>query len=104
MASVAILFKGQDESEATAWQPLVGSYWKRHRKRSRSERNCPAPLSVSWAVRSRQRWSTAKLLSALPGMARPVSQSLCRSEMLRCGTIDAERRNEQQEARARNNR
>jgi hypothetical protein len=106
MASVAILFKGRDESQATGWQPLVGRLLEKAPEpqlvlNEIVPRLYPSSWSGSLATILEQR---QKLLSSLgsgtPRLAVTVAAVNARLQ----ATIDAERRSEQEEARARNNR
>ncbi|WP_407123438.1 hypothetical protein [Bradyrhizobium sp. STM 3561] len=107
MASVAILFSGNDENAATEWRPLVGELLKK----------APDPTLVMNEIVQRlypSMWSGSlatvlekrqKLLNTLPGATTPALAAIVRAANARVQkTIDAERLIERDEDRDRNNR
>jgi hypothetical protein len=107
MASVAILFSGDDENAATEWRPLVGELLKK----------APDPTLVMNEIVQRlypSMWSGSlatvlekrkKLINALPGATTPALADIVRAANARLQkTIDAERLSERDEDRDRNNR
>jgi hypothetical protein len=107
MTSVSILFKGQEESEATGWQPLVGKLLEKAPEpqlvlKEIFQRLYPSSWSGSLATILEQR---QKLLGALPGIdTLGLTATVAEMNARLQATIDAERRSEQEEARVHNNR
>jgi hypothetical protein len=107
MASVAVLFKGRDESEASEWQPLIGKLLEKAPEpqlvlNEIVQRLHPSTWSGSLATVLEKR---LKLLNALPGINAPSLAATVANVNARLqASIDAERRNEKEEARTRNNR
>ncbi|MCK1733961.1 hypothetical protein IVA79_08340 [Bradyrhizobium sp. 138] len=107
MASVAILFSGDDENAAIEWHPLVGELLKR----------APDPALVLNEIVRRlypSSWSGSlatvlekrqKLLDALQGATVPALEAAVKAANDRLQkTIDAERLSEREEDKQRNNR
>jgi hypothetical protein len=107
VVSVAVLFKGRDESEATGWQPLVGELLKRAPEprlvlNEIVQRLYPSMWSGSLATVLEQR---KKLLNSLPGIEEPdLAATVAEVNARLQKTIEAERQREKEEDRARNNR
>ncbi len=107
LASVAVLFKGQDEDDASEWRPLIGKLLEKAPEprlvlNEIIYRLHPSSWSGSLATALEQRQRLLKALPGIeaPGLAATVSEANARLQ----ATIDAERRSEKEEARARNNR
>lgn len=107
MASVAILFSGNDENAATEWRPLVGELLTK----------APDPALVLNEIVHRlypSSWSGSlttvlekrqQLLNALPGITTPALAAIVEAANARLQkTIDAERLSERDGDRDRNNR
>jgi hypothetical protein len=107
MAAVAVFFRGRDEDDASEWQPLIGKLLEKAPEprlvlNEIIHRLHPSSWSGSLATALEQR---KKLLRALPGIEAPVlAPTVAEAHARLQATIDAERRSEQKEAEARNNR
>jgi hypothetical protein len=107
MAVVGALFKGQGEDDVSGWQPLTGKLLEKapEPKLVLNEiirRLHPSSWSGSLATALEQR---QKLLKALPGIEAPgLAVTVAEANAHLQATIDAERRSEKEEARARNSR
>jgi hypothetical protein len=107
IASVAVLFKGEDEDDASEWQPLIGTLLEKAPEpglvlNEIIHRLHPSSWSGSLATALEQRQTLLKTLPGIeaPGLAATVTEANARLQ----ATIDAERRSEKEEARALNNR
>ncbi|MCS3765546.1 MULTISPECIES: hypothetical protein [Bradyrhizobium] len=107
MASVAILFSGNDENAATEWRPLIGELLKKAPDPTLVmneivQRLYPSMWSGSLATVLEKRQT---LLSALPGVMTPGLASVVQAANERLQKIiDAERLSERHEDKERNNR